>query len=200
MSSSEVLAVYGLDGLPVAVALACLFTIVMARSHLTYWAGRAVQRGARFEGERRHGPRWWQRTVERTARLASTPSARRGVALVHRWGPLAVTLAYATVGIQTAVFAGAGLVRMPYLRFTVASIPGAALWAVIWGTVGAGAVWGAVTLAAGSAWALATMALVAVLLVVVVAAAVRRRRAAEPHLAITARDARTERTTSGERG
>ncbi|MBD7918159.1 hypothetical protein H9657_07685 [Cellulomonas sp. Sa3CUA2] len=200
MSSGEVLAVYGLDGLPVAVALACLFTIVMARSHLTYWAGRGVQRGAQLEGGRRRGPRWWQRTVERTARLASTPSARRGVALVHRWGPLAVTLAYATVGIQTAVFAGAGLVRMPYLRFTVASIPGAALWSVIWGTVGAGAVWGAVMLAAGSGWALAAIGLAAVLLVAVTVAGLRRRRTAEPHLAAPAGDARTGRTAARERG
>lgn len=44
------LAGYGLDGLPVVVALVCLFGIVMARSHLTYWAGRGVARGARREG------------------------------------------------------------------------------------------------------------------------------------------------------
>ncbi len=184
MTSTQVLAEYGLDGMPVAVALACLFGIVMARSHLTYWAGRGVERGARFEGERHHGPRWWQRTVERTARVASTPSARRGVALVHRWGWIAVTLAYVTVGIQTAVFVGAGVLRMPYLRFTLASIPGAVMWAVIWGTVGIGAVWGALSLAAGSPWGVAALALV--VLAVVRAVVVGRRRRAEPHLATAA--------------
>lgn len=177
------LAVYGLDGLPVAVALLCLFGIVLARSHLTYWAGRGVEHAARHEGARRRGPRVWRIVVDRTARLASTPSARRGVALVHRWGPPAVTLAYVTVGIQTAVFAGAGLLRMPYLRFTLASIPGAAAWAVIWGTVGAGAVWGAVTLAAASPWGAAALTLAGVLVVGAVVAA-RRRRRAEPHLAV----------------
>ena len=184
MTSTQVLAEYGLDGLPVAVALLCLFGIVLARSHLTYWAGRGVARGARFEGDRRRGPRWWQRTVDRTARLASTPSARRGVALVHRWGPLAVTLAYVTVGIQTAVFVGAGLLRMPYLRFTLASLPGAVMWAIIWGTVGIGAVWGALTIAAGSAWGLTALLLAAALAITVVVVAARRRRRAEPRLAL----------------
>ncbi|UZN01776.1 DedA family protein [Cellulomonas sp. S1-8] len=187
MTSTELLAGYGLDGLPVVAALLCLFGIVLVRSHLTYWAGRGVARGARYEGEHRHGPRWWQRTVERTARLASTPSARTGVALVHRVGPLAVTLAYVTVGIQTAVFAGAGMLRMPYLRFTLASIPGAALWAVIWGTVGLGAVWGALALAAGSPWGLVGVVGVAALVAAVVVTVTRRRRRAEPHLAVPAR-------------
>jgi len=183
MTSPQVLAEYGLDGMPVAVALVCLFGIVMARSHLTYWAGRGVERGARLEGERRHGPRWWQRVVERTTRVASTPSARRGVALVHRWGWIAVTLAYVTVGIQTAVFVGAGVLRMPYLRFTLASIPGAAMWAVIWGTVGIGAVWGALSLAAGSPWGVAALTLV--VLALVRAVVVGRRRRAEPRLVPT---------------
>lgn len=189
MTPTQVLAEYGLDGLPVAVGLLCLFGIVLARSHLTYWAGRGVARGARFEGERRHGPAWWQRTVDRTARLTATPSARRGVALVHRWGPLAVTLAYVTVGIQTAVFVGAGLVRMPYLRFTLASIPGAVAWAIIWGTVGIGAVWGALALAAGSPWGVVVLAVVVALVVGVVVWAARRRRRSEPHLPTPTADA-----------
>ncbi|MCC2333588.1 DedA family protein [Cellulomonas wangsupingiae] len=184
MTSTQVLAEYGLDGLPVAVALLCLFGIVLARSHLTYWAGRGVARGARIEGGHRRGPRWWQRTVDRTARLASTPSARRGVALVHRWGPLAVTLAYVTVGIQTAVFAGAGLLRMPYLRFTLASLPGAVMWAVIWGTVGIGAVWGALAIAAGSPWGLAALCAALALVATLVVVSARRRRRGEPHLAV----------------
>ena len=184
MTQTQVLAGYGLDGLPVAVALACLFVIVMARSHLTYWAGRGVERGARHEGAQRRGPAWWRATVDRAARVASTPSARYGVRLVHRWGPVAVTLAYVTVGVQTAVFVGAGLVRMPYLRFTLASVPGAAAWAVIWGTVGLGAVWGAMVLATGSPWGVAALVAAAAAVAVLVTVALRRRRAPEPRLAV----------------
>lgn len=111
----------------------------------------------------------------RAQRLLRTPAARHGLALVHRWGPLAVTAAYLTVGVQTAVFVGSGLLRMPYLRFTLASIPGSIAWALIWGTVGLGVVWGAVRLAATSPWGFA--AAVAVVAGVVVAVLLRRARA-----------------------
>ncbi len=188
MGTTEVVSAYGLDGMPVGVVLAILFGIVLARSHLTYWAGRAVARGARYEDEHRHGPHVWRRLVERTARLAATPSARRGLALVHRWGPVAVTLAYVTVGVQTAVFAGSGLLRMPYLRFTIASIPGSVLWALVWGTVGFGAVWGALALAAGSPWGLVALALVLAAVAAAVLAAARRRRRTEPTLAAPAEE------------
>ncbi len=173
---TEVVRAYGLDGLPLVVVLLVLFVAVLARSHATYWAGRAVARGARYEGTHRHGPRLWQRTVDRLARFAATPLARTGIALVHRWGPLAVTAGYLTVGVQTAVFAAAGLLRMPYLRFTVASLPGSVAWAAVWGTVGLGAVWGAVALAAGSPWGVVALLAVAAVVALVVAR-VRRRRA-----------------------
>jgi hypothetical protein len=109
----------------------------------------------------------------RAQRLLHTPAARRGLALVHRWGPLAVTAAYVTIGVQTAVFIGSGLVRMPYLRFTIASIPGSVAWALIWGTVGLGVVWGAVRLAATSPWGFAAVALAAA--AVVTGVLLRRR-------------------------
>lgn len=198
MTQTQVLAGYGLDGLPVGVALACLFVIVLARSHLTYWAGRGVERGARHEGAQRRGPSWWRATVDRAARVASTPSARYGVRLVHRWGPVAVTLAYVTVGVQTAVFVGAGLVRMPYLRFTLASLPGAAAWSVIWGTVGLGAVWGAVALATGSPGGLVALGLASAVVATLVTVAVRRRRRPEPRLAAAARTADDARTPAHE--
>ena len=89
-----------------------------------------------------------------------------GLGLVRRWGPIAVTLAYLTVGLQTAIFAAAGLVKMPYLRFAIASVPGALVWAAVWATIGFGAVWGAISLFATSPWALAGAVLVVVAVVV----------------------------------
>ncbi|QGQ19031.1 hypothetical protein GC089_07040 [Cellulomonas sp. JZ18] len=186
---TEVVRAYGLDGLPLGALLVVLLVVVLARSHATYWAGRAVARGARYEGERRHGPALWQRTVDRLARFATTPLARTGLRMVHRWGPVAVTFAYLTVGVQSAVFAAAGLLRMPYLRFTVASLPGSLAWALVWGTVGMSAVWGALALAAGSPWGLAVLVAVAVV-VTGVAVHARRRRRAAPAPATTATSAR----------
>ncbi len=147
-------------GAPDAVGVA---EPVAARAVGTVAVGRAHQLAPQAAGRR----------VER---LLGTPPARRGLALVHRWGPLAVTAAYLTVGVQTAVFVAAGLVRMPYARFVVASVPGSVAWALVWGTVGLGAVWAAVRLAAASPWALAGVLVLAS--AAVVALVVRRRRRA----------------------
>jgi len=184
-ASTDVAAAYGLAGRPFVVVLVVLFAIVLARSHLTYWAGRGVLRGARYGQERIGGPAWWRSAVLRIARVTASAPARRGTALLHRFGPLAVTMAYLTVGVQTAVFAGSGLVRMPYGRFTAASLPGAAAWALVWATVGLGAVWAALALAARSPWALAGAAAI----VVVAAAAALVVRARRP--AAAERPART---------
>ena len=163
---------YHLGSVPLGVAVAGLFLIVMARSHGTYWAGRGVVRGAQAVDEKEGAPGWWHASVRRLETWTDKQSAQRGLDLVRRWGPIAVTLAYLTVGLQTAIFAAAGLVKMPYLRFAIASVPGALVWAVVWATIGFGAVWGAISLFATSPWALAG----AVLLVLVGVAVVVRRR------------------------
>ncbi|KQY24775.1 hypothetical protein ASD16_04570 [Cellulomonas sp. Root485] len=163
---------YHLGSVPLGVAVAGLFVIVMARSHGTYWAGRGVVRGAQAVDEKEGAPGWWHASVRRLETWTDKQSAQRGLDLVRRWGPIAVTLAYLTVGLQTAIFAAAGLVKMPYLRFAIASVPGALVWAVVWATIGFGAVWGAISLFATSPWALAG----AVLLVLVGVAVVVRRR------------------------
>lgn len=213
MRVTDTAAAYGMSGWPFEAVIAGLFVVVMARSHLFYWVGRGVLGGAERLADRSvadasaldgltaattdgtgpavgttpadHGAPPAGRRA-RVLRLVHTPTARRGLAMVHRFGPFAVTLAYLTVGVQTAVFVGSGLLRMPYLRFTVASLPGAVAWAFIWGTVGLGAVWAAVRLATASPWGLAA---VLVVLAVLVTGLLRRRRAArEPATAEPAAD------------
>lgn len=171
---TDVAEAYGLEGLPVAGVLGALFLIVLVRSHGTYW----LARGANRVGASSRAPRWWRRLLDRAQPWAQSPAARRGLTVVHRWGPVAVTFAYVTVGLQTAVMVASGLVRMPYLRFTLASLPGAAAWAVVWGTVGLGAVWAAVGLAAASPWAAAVLGAV---LVAAVAWRVRTRHQGRGH-------------------
>lgn len=188
-------------GWPFEAVIGALFVIVMARSHLIYWLGRGAFSGASAlatQVAHGHEPRSpgagadgteveadGAHEVEADARLSrlhrfvTSPTARRGLRLVHRWGPFAVTFAYLTVGVQTAIFAGSGLLRMPYLRFTLASVPGSVAWAFIWGTVGLGAVWAAVTLAARSPWALAGIVAAVLALVGWLVVRCQGRRAAE---------------------
>ncbi len=142
-SAGEVAAAYGLDGFPFAAVVGALFVIVLLRAQGTYWLGRGVAAGTIR-----------MRVGGRLAARLSGPGLARALAYLHRWGPVAVTLSFLTVGIQTMVNGAAGLTRMPYLRYTLAMVPGCIAWAFIYATVGLTAFYAAVTAAAGSPWAL----------------------------------------------
>ncbi|ACQ80027.1 membrane-associated protein [Beutenbergia cavernae DSM 12333] len=161
--TDDVAAAYGLDGFPFGWVVVALFGIVLLRAQATYWLGRAVAAGV-----------WHTRLASRL----DSPGMTRALGFVHRWGPLAVTLSFFTVGFQTMVNAAAGLVRMPWPRYTIAMVPGCIAWAFIYATVGLGAFLAIAAAATGSGWGIAASA---VLLAAVVAAVVvtrRRRRAA----------------------
>ncbi|RYV52576.1 DedA family protein [Pengzhenrongella frigida] len=176
--------VLGLDTLTFPALVAALFVIVLGRAQGTYWLGRAVTASTRRlrAGHRPTAGRW-ARFAAAVERWSHGPGGRRATALLHRWGPVAVTLSFFTIGIQTAVNATAGLTRMRFSRYLVAMLPGCLAWALIYATVGFAAFYGAVALAAGSPWALAVTALV--VLVGVGALLVRRRRQAERLAPIT---------------
>lgn len=131
-----------------------LFVIVLLRAGATYGIGRAIAAGALRRRE--PGPRL-VRAAER----------------VEEWGPPVVALSFLTVGAQTVVNAGAGLSRMSVPRYLLGLLPGAAMWATLWSTVGAGIF--LVALRSGRDRDEAVVAAVAVLLVVVLVAVVARR-------------------------
>jgi membrane protein DedA with SNARE-associated domain len=160
---------YGLDGYPFAIVVVALFAIVLVRAQATYWLGRGLAEGTVRAG-------WARRLGQRL----SGPGMDRAVRLLRRWGPVAVTLSFFTVGIQTMVNAAAGLTRMPYARYTAAMVPGAVAWAFIYATVGLTAFYAALAAAAGSPWALLALAGAAAGVVVVVR--VHRRRRPRPTL------------------
>jgi membrane protein DedA with SNARE-associated domain len=132
------------------------------RSQALYWLGRGAATGAlrtRWAG-RLEGPR-----------------VQRAVRLIERWGMPVVPLSFLTVGLQSAVHGASGLLRLHWLRYTLWSVPGWLVWALVWTGGGTIALYGAVALAARSPWALA--AAVAVVTVLVGLLAVRRRRRRE---------------------
>ena len=110
------------------------------------------------------------------------------MAAIHRWGLAVIPFSFLTVGFQTMVNAGAGALRMPWWKYTLAMIPGCLAWATIYSTIGF-AVWGAVlAAAAGSPWGIAGIAATA--LVVGATLAVRRRANARmTHLRVVDGDA-----------
>lgn len=148
---------FGLHDAPFAYAVAFLFVVAMTRANVTYWLGR----GAVATGRR-----------TRLARHLDSAPMKRAEALVARWGVLAVSLCFLTVGIQTAVNASAGATRMPLRRYLPAVVIGAALWACVYATIGMAAFWSLTRLLAASPWA----AVVLVLGAALVSWRLRRRR------------------------
>ncbi len=132
-----------------------LFFVVFFRAQGTYWLGRLAARGV-LTGADREGFRG------RIARWFDGPVPHRGAALLERWGLIIIPLCFLTVGVQTAVNAGSGVVRLKWRTYTLAMIPGCLAWAFLYG-LGMLAVWMAVLAAvAGSPWAWAAIVLVLV--------------------------------------
>lgn len=152
---------YGLGDFPFALAVAALFAIVLCRAQGTYWIGRAIAAGVTT--------RPWAR------RLVSGETAERGIALLHRWGPFAVTLSFLTVGAQTVINAAAGLVRMPWVRYTLFMVPGCLAWAFLYATIGLAAFLALAAAAAGSPLGVAVIVVAAALVAFLVWRTRRRR-------------------------
>lgn len=150
-----------LENKPFAITFGVLFLIVLLRAQATYWLGRGVTAGVLHS-------RWADRITG--------PRTTKAIAALSRWGLPLVTVSFLTIGLQTVVNAAAGLIRMPWLRYTVAMVIGCIAWALIYATVGFGAVEASIALAARSPWLLA--AVVALLLAAVVLVVVLRRRRA----------------------
>jgi membrane protein DedA with SNARE-associated domain len=148
-----------LDDSPFGITFAVLFGIVFLRAQGTYWIGRAVTAGLLHT---------------RVALWMTNPRMTRAVDALNRWGLPVVTVSFLTVGFQTVLNAAAGLVRMPWLRYTVAMLIGCAAWAAIYATVGIAAFEASLALAARSPWAL--VGVLAAIFAVVVAVIVARGR------------------------
>lgn len=146
-----------------------LFFVVLSRAQMTYWLGRGAASGA-LRATGRGGP------VGAIARWFNGPIPRKGAALLDRWGLIIIPLCFLTVGVQTAVNAGAGLVRMRWTTYTIAMIPGCVAWSILYG-LGMLAVFAAAVRAiAGSPWGWAGLFLLAALIAAVIIYGRRRRR------------------------
>ncbi len=135
--------------LPLAQGLAVMFVIALLRGNATYWVGRGAAAGVIRLGRNRPPSERRQR------------GRARAEALIARWGVLAVPLSFLTVGLQTAVNATAGALRMPLRRYLPAVAVGAVLWAILWFTAGLAVIGAAIELALGSPWLLGAVLLIA---------------------------------------
>jgi membrane protein DedA with SNARE-associated domain len=160
-AAGESSGIFTIDGVPYWVIFAAAFAIVFARAQGTYWVGRGVARGT--------GNTRWARRLE-------GERAQRAITTINKWGPIAVTLSFFTVGIQTVINLTAGYTRMRYTRYLAALVPGCLAWAAIWTTIGIAAFNTAVLIAARSPLGLAVLVLLVAVVVTGVVVTHRRRR------------------------
>lgn len=117
------------EGQPFWLAFAGFFVIAMLRANATYWIGRAARSGV------------GRRTAGAAEPVGERPQGRARLAraehLVSRYGGPAVALSFLTVGVQTAINASAGALRMPLRRYLPAVTVGALIWATLYATIGA---------------------------------------------------------------
>lgn len=157
-----------LTGWPFWLVFGFMYLGATVRGQATYWTGRVVTEQTLRRSRPRTG---WRRRAH--AWLAGE-GAERGIEAIRRWGLVVVPFSYLTVGFQTMVNAGAGVLRVSWPLYSVVQVPGALAWALIYSTIG-WAVWeAAVAAAAGSPWGLA--GIVALAVVLGATALVRRRR------------------------
>ena len=143
-----------------------MYILGTLRGQGTYWIGRGASSAATHVGsEEDHDSKW-----AKIKAWLNSDRTKTGRTLVHKIGVVAVPLSYLTVGLQTAVLAAAGLVRIQWWKFTVAQIPGAIAWATIYSGVGL-AGWSAV-LAIFTGDGIVPAIVLVVLLAVVIAAIV----------------------------
>lgn len=138
------------EGIPLFLFL---LVVVFFRAQGTYWLGRALTHGV-IKAQDREG------FMGRVARWFNGPVPRKGAALLDRWGLIIIPLCFLTVGVQTAVNAGAGVVRLKWRTYTMAMIPGCIAWALIY-SFGLLAVWMSIAKAVtGSIWGWVGLALI----------------------------------------
>lgn len=154
---------------PLFAAWILLFVVGLLRGQGTYWLGRGASGAAVKVGADSAGI--WGRVKA----WLNGESTRAGRTVVQRVGIVAVPLCYLTVGLQTAVLVAAGLVRIPWMKFTFAQLPGVAAWATIYSTVGLAGWTAAVAAFTGSGWGWALIAIVLAVGMVLLARTAGRR-------------------------
>ncbi|MGW1253389.1 DedA family protein [Streptomyces sp. NPDC002535] len=146
----------------IALTAGALYAIVLLRAGGTFavgWLAGAGARRSRFSG-----------------RISSAKFVRAERA-IQRWGAPVVAVSFLTVGFQTAANFLAGSMRMPLPRYLPALFVGGAAWALVYATVGIGALEVLGRLFAEQT-ALGVSAVAALLLAVCGVVVYRRRKAA----------------------
>ncbi|MGL5406486.1 MAG: DedA family protein [Propionibacteriaceae bacterium] len=107
---------------PLPLIALALFPIAFFRAGSIYVLGRIVT----TETSR----------LRRIHNLMTKPGFQKACCYLHRWGAPVVSLSFLTIGFQTMTHLAAGVTKMPLKRYLPALGLGAALWGILYATVG----------------------------------------------------------------
>lgn len=127
------------------------FGIAFLRNTIIYWVARAIAKQA----TKKITPK--SKFMQRMQVFMSGDNANKGVAMIHRWGPLAVVFSFFAPGTKTIVNTGAGLTQMRYAFYLPALIVGCSIHGIIYATIGWAAWVGMLKVAAGSPWGITAL-------------------------------------------
>jgi membrane-associated protein len=151
-------------GMPLWLAVSVSVLIIFGRGQAYYWIGRGL------------GPRLY---TSRLGRRIGEERLRRVERLVRTRGWVAVLGSHWVAGIRHAIPVSAGVVRMSYAWYLLATALGALLWTPPWVVGGYAVVWGWLQVAARSPVIAAALAVAAAALIAaLVTVRTRRRRPA----------------------
>lgn len=156
---------------PFPILVTFLAFVVFLRSQGTYWLARLVTEGV-IKGSARTENLY----LKKVRRWLKGASVQHGVDIVDRWGLIVIPLSFLTIGIQTIIHAGAGVVKLNWFLYTLTAIPGYFAWGFLYATVTLSIIKTGEAAVLGKTWALA--ATFAVLLMVIILVA-RRIKAAK---------------------
>ncbi|MDO5048903.1 MAG: hypothetical protein Q4D87_03360 [Actinomycetaceae bacterium] len=136
------------DGPFIGIAM-FLTVIVFLRSQATYWIAWLGTYG--FLAKSQNSDKAW---VLKLRRWLEGASVRKGVDAVDKWGLIIIPLSFLTIGFQTVVHAGAGVLRLRWWLYTLVAIPGYIAWGTLYAAVFIGLFKTGQAATAGKTWAI----------------------------------------------
>lgn len=160
---------------PFPILVGFLIVVVSLRSQATYWLARLITTGVIKSSAKTDN-----RFLQRTTQWLEGASVQHGEEIVDRWGLVVIPLSFLTIGVQTIIHAGAGVIKLNWLLYTLAAIPGYIAWALLYATVTLSLIKTGEAAVLGKTWALvATFAVVLIATIFTI----RRFKAAKAKLA-----------------
>lgn len=121
-----------------------LFFVVLIRAQMFYWIGRI---GAQLLARGTLGKTGFAGWVNRFLQRAEI---KEGTDAIDKWGLAIIPLSFLTIGFQTFVNTGAGVMRLRWPVYTISALPGYVIWALFYAYLNAAVIGAAIQAKDGS--------------------------------------------------